>query len=125
MQGQVGSQQRCNRERRTSHGGGHFGPAFGKDGGGARTALLLAIYAEAIGVLQVRWPGQLPNRLLLATDQNLAARSSEWQNQERLLLAIADLEAGHAPSVVGKLNGLEIPLLLDTGAVVSLVPLST
>ncbi|KRY79979.1 Retrovirus-related Pol polyprotein from transposon 17.6 [Trichinella pseudospiralis] len=38
-------------------------------------------------------------------------------------LAMAELQAGHAPSVAGKLNGLEISLLLDSGAVVSVSPL--
>ncbi|KRX86675.1 hypothetical protein T4E_6670 [Trichinella pseudospiralis] len=95
------------------HGGGHFGLAFGKDGGGARTALLLAIYAEAIGVLQVWWPGQLLNRLLSATDQNLAATSSEWQNQ-----------GTPSPGDNGTLGWtLAIPLLLDSEVIVFLVPL--
>ncbi|KRZ81763.1 Retrovirus-related Pol polyprotein from transposon 17.6, partial [Trichinella sp. T8] len=43
---------------------------------------------------------------------------------DRRLLAMTELQAGHAPSVAGKLNGLEISLLLDSGAVVSVVPLS-
>ncbi|KRY24647.1 hypothetical protein T01_8655, partial [Trichinella spiralis] len=44
---------------------------------------------------------------------------------DRRLLAVTELQAGQAPSVAGKLNGLEISLLLDSGAVVSVVPLST
>ncbi|XP_003366659.1 conserved hypothetical protein [Trichinella spiralis] len=37
---------------------------------------------------------------------------------------MTELLAGHASSVVGKLNGLEISLLFDNGAVVSVLPLS-
>ncbi|KRZ49226.1 hypothetical protein T02_1965, partial [Trichinella nativa] len=37
-------------------------------------------------------------------------------NGDRRLLAMTELQAGHAPSVAGKLNGLEISLLLDSGA---------
>ncbi|KRY77397.1 hypothetical protein T4A_1356 [Trichinella pseudospiralis] len=39
------------------------------------------------------------------------------RTRERLLLV------GHAPSVVGGLNGLQIPLLLDSEVIVFLVPL--
>ncbi|KRZ48682.1 hypothetical protein T02_4533 [Trichinella nativa] len=37
---------------------------------------------------------------------------------------MTELQAGHAPSVAGNLNGLEISLLLDSWAVVSVVLLS-
>ncbi|KRY08065.1 hypothetical protein T12_4101 [Trichinella patagoniensis] len=37
---------------------------------------------------------------------------------------MTELQAGHAPSVADKLNGLEISLFLDSGAVVSVVLLS-
>ncbi|KRY47148.1 Retrovirus-related Pol polyprotein from transposon 17.6 [Trichinella britovi] len=52
------------------------------------------------------------------------ARALNNGNGDRRLLAMTALQAGHAPSVTGKLNGLEISLLLDSGAVVSVVPLS-
>ncbi|KRX68510.1 hypothetical protein T06_1855 [Trichinella sp. T6] len=52
------------------------------------------------------------------------ARALNNGNGDRRLLAMTALQAGHAPSVTGKLNGLEISFLLDSGAVVSVVPLS-
>ncbi|KRY57961.1 hypothetical protein T03_6340 [Trichinella britovi] len=50
------------------------------------------------------------------------ARALNSGNGDCRLLAMTELQAGHAPSVAGKLNGLEISLLLDSGAVVSVVP---
>ncbi|KRY86787.1 hypothetical protein T4D_4338 [Trichinella pseudospiralis] len=52
------------------------------------------------------------------------ARALNNGHGDRRLLAMAELQAGNAPSVAGKLNELEISLLLDIGAVVSVVPLS-
>ncbi|KRZ46097.1 hypothetical protein T4C_9972 [Trichinella pseudospiralis] len=57
--------------------------------------------------------------------RTLPARPLNSGIRDRRLLAMMELKAGHATSVVGKLNGLEIPLFLDSGAVVSVVPLST
>ncbi|KRX63014.1 hypothetical protein T09_2105 [Trichinella sp. T9] len=44
------------------------------------------------------------------------ARALNSGNGVCRLLAMTELQAGHAPSVAGKLNGLEISLLLDSGA---------
>ncbi|KRX23841.1 hypothetical protein T07_13064 [Trichinella nelsoni] len=44
---------------------------------------------------------------------------------DRRLLAMTELKTGCSPLVAGKLNGLKIPLLLDSGAVVSVVSEST
>ncbi|KRZ79957.1 hypothetical protein T10_3024, partial [Trichinella papuae] len=44
---------------------------------------------------------------------------------DRRLLAMTESQAGCSPLVAGKLNGLRIPLLLDSGAVVSVVSEST
>ncbi|KRY22530.1 hypothetical protein T12_5000 [Trichinella patagoniensis] len=43
------------------------------------------------------------------------ARAPNNGNGDRRLLAMTELQAGHAPSVAGKLNGPEISLLLDSG----------
>ncbi|KRX40431.1 hypothetical protein T05_15299 [Trichinella murrelli] len=60
---------------------------------------------------------------LRARTRSALASSSGTRN--RRLLAMSELQAGQSPSVAGKVNGLEISLLLDSGTVVSVVPLST
>ncbi|KRY07719.1 hypothetical protein T12_5029 [Trichinella patagoniensis] len=54
-----------------------------------------------------------------------SARASNSGTRDRRVLAMSELQAGQSPSVSSKVNGLEISLLLDSGAVVSVVPLST
>ncbi|KRX19879.1 hypothetical protein T07_7528 [Trichinella nelsoni] len=53
------------------------------------------------------------------------ARASNSGTRDRRLLEMSELQAGQSPSVAGRVNGLEISLLLDSGVVVSVVPLST
>ncbi|KRZ01371.1 hypothetical protein T11_492 [Trichinella zimbabwensis] len=53
------------------------------------------------------------------------ARALNNGTRDRRLLAMTELPAGHSSSVLSKVNGQEMSLLLDSGAVVSVVSLST
>ncbi|KRX70736.1 hypothetical protein T06_3804, partial [Trichinella sp. T6] len=89
------------------------------NGGLARTVETLARRLDKMEVTQER-PSHCP-QLRVRTRSARASNSGiavSWrcQNTE---------QAGQSPFVSSKVNGLEISLLLDSGAVVSVVPLST
>ncbi|KRX38576.1 hypothetical protein T05_2433 [Trichinella murrelli] len=73
-------------------------------------------YCGGLGHIQRNCP-QLHARTWPASTQSSRTR-------DRCLLAMTEFQARRSPSVTGKANGLEIFFLLDSGAVVSVVPMS-
>ncbi|KRX33341.1 hypothetical protein T05_14582 [Trichinella murrelli] len=111
------NRRRCLGERRPSQDCGNFGAALGQDGKqwSASSAVTRATFDETVPSY-----GSEPGRRVLRTAESPCLGDVRTQNKldnHRSYL--------NRQSVSSKVNGLEISLLLDSRAVVSVVPLST